>query len=111
MYYQTDGERNFHVTGMYPPDDDFHGEQDEIIDDAKIHQSLDVKTETDRRERHQDSIAAGLGQLLLPGIIARAVERVKVEKRRDLMIHEQRKLAANRDDHESCPDLNNKEGK
>jgi hypothetical protein len=84
----------WHRQVRYPPDDDFDGEQEEIINDAKNHQSTDVEAETDGRKTHQDEVAARLGQFLFSSVMARAVERIKIKERRDLMIQEQADLTA-----------------
>src|SRR5882724_3410100 len=71
-----------------PPNDDFDGEQDEIVNHSKRHQPAQVKNESDRSERHEEGVTSGLNQFLLPRVIARAVERKEIDERCELVIRQ-----------------------
>jgi hypothetical protein len=58
-----------------------------------------VEAETDGRKNHQDAVKARLGQTHFPGVVARAIERIKIEKRRDLVIKEKNDLATEKHFH------------
>lgn len=78
----------------YPPDNQFHSEEEKIVDEAKYHQPPNVKAKANGRERHEYGIESRLAQLLLPSVVTCAVKWIKVDERCDLVICQQQQLAA-----------------
>src|SRR5580698_1680274 len=78
----------------YPPDNNLHGEQEKVINNAKNHQPSDLEAKPNRRKTHQDKVAPRLSHFFLAGVVACPVEWIKVKQRRNLMIQDQANLAA-----------------